>query len=162
MNGSRYAAGLIGGLLLGVVIVGASMVPLFGTPGSQATGTPQLDTGNGSAKTVSSSTSTGQSAAQAAQNGTTTTPTPQVTTTTFHPNPQVTTGPSNGEVNFANFIFGAQTGAKGSSASSLSALASQSPGQDLLVLIPLVGALILATILYQSTRKKDESYADSA
>ena len=161
MNGSRYAAGLVGGLLLGLVIVGGSMVPLFVSPTSQTGGTPQVDTGNGSAKTVTSTTSTGQSAAQAAQNETTANPTPPSTTTTGQSTSQVPTAASNGGMNFASFIFGAQTGAKGGSASSLSTLASQSPGQDLVVILPLVGALVLATILYQSTRKKDEKSSDS-
>ncbi|QQG48649.1 MAG: hypothetical protein HY247_07925 [archaeon] len=138
MEGKRFGAGLVGGLLLGALVVySASFGPT--APAFSALNQQVADKGSQSYTTTSETSTTysnGTSGSVPVSSGTTT------TTTASQANPGGTFGPVSGAVPAL--------------ASRVDNIPKQSPLTDALVLLPLLLAVTIGAVLYRASKSNDE------
>jgi len=156
MQGKRFGVGIAGGLLLGLLVVAASIGPLGVLTSSSYSLQPAASGGSTSTSTTSSS-SEAQGVSYGVNSSKGGVPS-SVTTTT-----SVQTGSSSPANGGSSGQSTPETPGGGHPpvASSLSSLATQSPTLDLLVVLPVLCALALGAIFYRSSgrgqREKEES-----
>lgn len=187
MGGKRFGAGILGGLLLGLLIVGGSsgfatgLYGSFTAPGVQnAVSSMSSASQNSSSSAMTSSltssssilytmsSSTGTLSPNSSSNGSaSSTVTSKSTLSSVSSSAtQATTGQTSSEnpapwysFNFASVSGSgaANAGSSQAAPSRLSAIASQPAAQDGLVLLPVLVAVFLGAILYRASSGKKET-----
>jgi len=157
MQGKRFGVGIAGGLLLGLLVVAASIGPLGVLTSSPNSLQPAASGGSTSTSTTSSS-SEGQGANYGVNSSKGGVPSSVTTTTTVQTG---SSSPANGGSS-GQYMPETPGGGHPPTASSLSSLAPQSPALYLLVVLPILCALALGAIFYrgsgrgQSEKKESE------
>lgn len=149
MDGKRYAVGMVGGLLLGLAIIGISVAPL---PGVFAPAGSVNLSQTGTTKVTSTTTTSSGGIDVAVGNQTNGPPNPgsaTTTTATTATSTPIAAPAATGGGSLYSFLSNNQ-GSKEPSAASLSALSTQPASQDLVVLFPIIGALLLGAMIYRA------------
>lgn len=155
MDGKRFGAGIVGGLLLGFLIIGASgfTFGLFGSFTSASTDQNAL-------ATISSSTSsvTSSSTSAVTVSSSTTSSAYKVTGLTAGGSNQTVSSVSSsvssltsGSQTSQQPTYGPSAGSAQASASRLESIAAQPVAVDGLILLPVLVALLLGALLYRAS-----------
>jgi cytoskeletal protein RodZ len=170
MGGKRFSAGILGGLLLGLLIVGGSGFAT-GLSGSFTAAVPNAESTSSASSSstvlqLTTSATSGSSPANYSANGSATSTATSVNTISSESSSTATQQTTNQTPQaqapwygfFAASISGGTNGGSSQSAPSrLSAIASQPAIVDGLVLLPLLVAIFLGAILYRASSGKKVS-----
>lgn len=158
MEGKRFAAGILGGLLLAVAVIASQGVApgLYGTfsplagPGNQADrgGATNMSTTTTMITYTTSATSTYGTSNQTQQ--TPSNPPSSTTTSTLSSSTSNPDQPAGGIVYYVNNL------ANQASASKLSNFGEQSATTNVIVLVPVLVAFLLGAVIYRLSRKAPE------